>query len=307
VTQPDLRLALEGAARQYLLDAMGVDATSEAAALDLRALASAFFNWRARLIPARPRNCHLSRELEGSEKATEHRMDLDALVAEIVAGADLTSHLSKKVATAYQAGGDAIDTHVRDDRDLLLAEWGVYHLHLAQAVGEDGFVTRANDLIFAMFAPNDAYLIGIYGHGSWGLTEVLEIVVRHWPDAKLMLPTHAIGLTQKFTGEERLQLRKAGVASPMIEVDGKVWVASALGQTLDGKASRAGQRAMGVMWTLSRWEDQRDALLAEAEAAVNEAAGRLVTGEWTAIVHEGVLGLLREDLFHPVVYLRDAG
>jgi hypothetical protein len=307
VTQSDLRSALEAAARQYLLDKMGADSSGEAAALDLRELLSVFFNWRARLIPPRPRNCHVSNELRASPKATEHKADLDALVAEIVAGADLTPHLSKKVATAYQAGGDAVATHAREDRDLLLAEWGVYHLHLAQTAGEDGFVKRANDLLFAMFAPDDAYVIGVYEHGSWGLTEVLEIVVRNWPDAKLMLPTHAIGLAQKFTDEERLALQKAGLASPMIEVDGKVWVASALGQTLDGKASRAGRRAMGVMWTLSSWEDQRDALLAEAEAAVNEAAGRVVTGEWTAVVHDGVLGLLRADVFHPVLSLKDAG
>ncbi len=54
-----------------------------------------------------------------------------------------------------------------------------------------------------MFTKTDAYLIGVYDHRSWGLTEVLKIVVRNWPNARLMLETHAIALDPERTDEER--------------------------------------------------------------------------------------------------------
>jgi hypothetical protein len=45
--------------------------------------------------------------------------------------------------------------------------------------------------------------------------------VRNWPKAGLMLETHAIGLDPERTDEERLQLRKAGVNTSGVVVDGK--------------------------------------------------------------------------------------
>ena len=258
-----------------------------------------YFNWRARQIPPRPRACHLSAELNASPKATEHRKALDELIGKIEAGQDLTPHLSEKVGTAHDPDFPAKKMHQRDDRDLLLADWGVYHLHLA--------VSGSDDLVFAMVTPTDAYLIGVYPHGSWGLTEILEIVVRNWPDAGLMLPTHAIGLTNKWTDEERLELREAGISSPMIELDGKVWASSAMGQTADGKTSMATIRSNEIMHTLYRWETDQATLLAEAEQAVNRAGERTVTGNWTPVVHGQLLGLQRDDVFHPIASLADHG
>jgi hypothetical protein len=301
--------ALENAVRAYVIERAGGDLSGDLAAMPLGELISVFFNWRARHIPARPRTHHVSTEMQASAKFIEHRDDVAALIAEIEAGSDLTPHLSRGVATAYEPDGDRKKVWRRSDRDLLIAEWGVHHLHLSSTVESHGFVERADDLLFAMFTPTDAYLIGIYPHGSWGLTEMLEIVVRNWPDDGLMLSSNfVIGLAQKWTDEERLQLRKAGISSAMIELDGKVWAPTALGQMADGKSSAAARRSMDFMWRLGQWEDDPERLLAEAESAVNEAAGRTVEGDWTAAVDaDGQLGLMRDGWFYAILSLADAG
>jgi hypothetical protein len=94
---------------------------------------------------------------------------------------------------------------------------------VAGLCGGSGFVERAGDLLFAAFKPDDAYLIGVYGHlTDWARRDILEVVVHNWPDAGIMLATFAVGLTQQFADAERQELRHAGISSSMIEIEGKV-------------------------------------------------------------------------------------
>ena len=122
-----------------------------------------------------------------------------------------------------------------------------------------------------------------------------------------MLETHAIGLDPERTDEERLQLRKTGINTPGVVVDGKVWMPSALGIALDGSSSRAGRRAMDFVWRLQQWENSPETQLAEVGRAIDVAAGREVTGDWTALVDQnGTLGLLRGGVFCPLLSLAPA-
>jgi len=122
-----------------------------------------------------------------------------------------------------------------------------------------------------------------------------------------MLETHAIGLDPERADEERLQLRKAGINTSGVVVDGKVCMPSALGIALDGSSSRAGRRAMDLVWGLQQWENAPEAQLADIAHAIDEAAGREVTGNWTALVDEnGTLGLLRGGVFCSILSLAPA-
>jgi hypothetical protein len=290
---------LQGAVCEYVLGVLPPDGSGELSAMPLRDLLTTFFNSQDRLIPARARDCHVSAEMRASPKFTEHSQALETIINMIETGADLALHLSKKATIAHIPGADRKQPGRRDDRDLLLGEWGVYHLHLA--------TEHADDLVFAMFTKTDAYLIGVYDHRSWGLTEVLKIVVRNWPNAGLMLETHATGLDPERTDEERLQLRKACINTSGVVVDGKVWMPSALGIALDGSSSRAGRRAMDFVWRLQQWENAPEAQLADIARAIDEAAGREVTGDWTALVDEnGTLGLLRGGVFCSLLSLAPA-
>ena len=249
---------LQTAVREYILGILPPDGSGELSAMPLRDLLTAFFNSQGRLIPARARLCHISAEMRASPKFTEHKRALETIINMIETGADLTAYLSKKATIAYIPGADGKLPGRRDDRDLLLGEWGVYHLHLAPK--------HADDLVFAMFTRTDAYLIGVYDHRSWGLTEVLKIVLRNWPNAGLMLETHAIGLDPERTDAERLKLRKAGINTSGIVVDGKLWMPSALGIALDGASFRAGRRAMDFVWRLQPWADEPKTQLADVSA-----------------------------------------
>lgn len=282
---------LQVAVREYIFRRLPPDGTGELSAMSLRDLLTTFFNSQGRLIPARIRDCHISAEMLASPKyITEHSGALKTVISMIETGSDLTPHLSKKAGIAHAPSAEDKQPGSRDDRDLLLGEWGVHHLHLAPK--------HADDLIFAMFTKTDAYLIGVYDHRSWGLTEVLKVVVRNWPAAGLMLETHFVGLDPERTDEERLQLRKAGINTFGVVVDGKVWVPSALGIAADGTSSRAGTRAMDFVWRLQPWQDEPEAQLAGVARAINQAAGCEITGDWTALVDEkGTLGLLRGGIF----------
>ena len=288
--------SLEDAVRGYVLQALSPGERDELHSVPLRDLLTTFFNWQSRSIPARPRACQISTEMATSPKFTRHRAALDSLIAMIESGADLAPHLSKKTTIAYASPAEGEIPGQRADRDLLLGEWGVHHLHLAER--------HARNLVYAMFTTTTAYLIGVYDHRSWGLTEVLRIVVANWPDAGLMLETTAIGLSQDFSDNDRLQLRKNGINTPGVVVNNKLWVPSALGIAADGTAMRAATRAMDFIWRLRAWEDEPDARLAEASLRIDEAAGHKVAGEWTALVDDhGTLGLLKGGAFCPLLSL----
>jgi hypothetical protein len=169
--------------------------------------------------------------------------------AEIETGADLTPRLSKGIDVAYvpkdkRKTGGGLDL----DIDAMLAHDGLHHLHLG---ADDGgrFVARTRDLLFVAFRDHDAYLIGVYPHGSWGRREVLERIVRNWPQADLLAQAKGvIGVTREYSDEDRWSLMKAGV-SVAIEIDGKVYFA--LGQTTAGTPISVTQRVNAFMWELT--------------------------------------------------------
>ncbi len=242
-------------------------------------------------------------ELGESSKAVEHKGALAAIIASIQSGADLKPHLSRGIKIAHDPAADATGKLGRRmDRDLLIADWGVHHLHLSTTIESDGFVSRTGDLLFAAFTPDDAYLINIYPHGSWALKEVLETTVRNWPEAGLLSRVHyVVGLlTQEYTDEERWALRNAGTTGPL-EIDGKVYMPP--GQTLDGTPIAVTRRANAVMWALRGLRNDSDGRLAEIERLVDETAAHPITSDWHAAVHEGWCGVVRGGIFVPVAEL----
>jgi len=86
--------------RQMLLDELPADASGELVAKRLDELLLVYGNWRARHVRAVPRTPHVSGELAASPKRVEHQAAVDAIVAKIIAGDDLTPHLSRGIKTA---------------------------------------------------------------------------------------------------------------------------------------------------------------------------------------------------------------
>jgi hypothetical protein len=284
----DLIDQLEYAIQSYIQAALP---NGHRGAQQLPDLLTEYRTWRKRFIAARPRRCHLSRELRSSPKFTEHQAALSAIVEKIAAGADLGPHLSKAAETD-------------SGRDRMLADFGVYHLHVSTSMEPSGrYVTRGKDLLFAAFKPDDAYLIGIYEHiTDWACESTLATVARNWPDAGIVHELRSVdGLERQYSDPDRLALQKAGVSVGAIEVDGKVF--STIGQSIGGAPYEAQQFRMTVMEVMRDWRENLADRLAEATIAVNNAAGREITGDWTPVVHEGIAGLQREEVFHRIVSL----
>lgn len=219
VTSVDLMDGVEAVIRQHVL-AWVPDTSGKLASTDLRGLLSEYGTWRSQRVSPVPRSCHLSPELLADPKAAKRRVDLDALIVKIEAGEDLGPHLSRRVWTGHDPNAPSLSA--REDRDLLLADWGVHHLHLTPAHGDH--------LVFAVFRPRDAYLIGLYGHRDWARRSILETMIRNWPDTGIVIKLQGvIGLTNDWGDRDRKQLREAGIARSMIEYDGAVWAAASVG------------------------------------------------------------------------------
>lgn len=285
-----------------MLAVVPASARADLEPMPLHELLTTYGNWRGQLVPPRPRRSHTSTELGESSKAVEHKGAFDAIIGSIQSGADLKPHLGRGIKIVHDPAADATGKLGRRmDRDLLIADWGVHHLHLSTTIESDGLVSRTGDLLFAAFTPDDAYLINIYPHGSWALKEVLETAVRNWPEAGLLSQVHyVVGLTQEYTDEERWALRNAGTTGPL-EINGKVYMPP--GQTLDGTPIAVTRRANAVMWALRGLRYDSDGRLAEIERLVDETAGHPVTSDWQAAVHEGWCGVVRGGIFVPVAEL----
>jgi hypothetical protein len=245
----DLVDRLEKKIRRHVLGAVPADASLALETMDLTGLLHVYGNWRGRLIKPGARRAHLSDPLR-ERLRTRPDPRLDRLLEKIGSGEDLTPHLSRAVRVVHHDDA-ALPHHRRPDLDLLLATWHIHHLHLGTEVAPDGFVTRSSELLFAFFTPSDAYLIGVFDHRSWAKREVLEALVRSWPEAELIPRSRsAIGLSHSYTDEESLQLRNAGL-SLAIEIDGSVYIP--WGQTMTGIPMDVSRRTMSLLWQLDQW------------------------------------------------------
>jgi hypothetical protein len=274
---------LEELIRRYLLDELGPDPSGELFDAELASVVITYLNWRTRFIARRARNVHLASELVASTKYAENRAAVDEMERKIRTGEDLRAHLSRSVATAYiPRASRPSKAHRRADLDLLVAEWGVHHLHLSTTVdATDGFVTRSKDLLFGHFAEHDAYLIGIFSHGAWAAKEIARICVRNWPAAEIFYEARGVvGLAQPDVDDgARLDLRNAGATS-LLEIDGKVYMPR--GQSTAGTPIHATQFSNHLMHELRRL---RKALTSEPAKLVSDVGGDLAghPPEWEAV------------------------
>lgn len=170
--------------RTYALEEMPSDSSGELAEMDLSDLLIVYGNWRGRYVAARPRRLHESLELQTSAKYLEHATALTAVRDDITAGRDLRPRLSKRVKRAYMRTGKRRALWAREDLDLLLADWGIHHLHLG--VKRDGErMESTGDVLFAYSTPDDAYLIDVRGHpgtANWAEAGIMAILIRNFPE-----------------------------------------------------------------------------------------------------------------------------
>ena len=217
--------------------------------MDLAELLLVYGNWRGRFVKARPREVHISCELAAELANSPHETAVTQIAQDLATGVDLTPRLSTGVAVAYvplaeRKTGGGLDR----DLDAVLAHDGLHHLHLGEDTG-GRFVGRLDDLLFVAVRDDDAYLIGIYPHGSWARRDLLERMVRNWQKAELL--AHLPGLRSRgpeLSDEDRWKAVKGGV-SVLIEIDGQVYMPP--GQSTARTPIAVTQQVNAFMWELS--------------------------------------------------------
>lgn len=290
----DLVDSIESTICSQLIAKMPPDSSGDLASMPLRQLLAVYWTWRERFPLPRPRRVHHSRELDADPAAQRYASEHAELERKIMAGEDLTPHLSDRVETAYisEQQRQSIPRRRRDaDRDRLLAAWGVHHLHLSNVEGKGRFNQRGGDLLFAIFQSDDAYLLGVYPHDDWERVGLVEVIVRNWPNAGLFLKSNfARGQTARFTDEDRRVLRRANINEAVIEGDGSFYGPPGLGLTAAGGSVSADRRAMAYMENLRQLRESLDDRLNVFGRELDEAAGHQVTGAWEPHVHDGQIG-----------------
>lgn len=298
-TQPyaDLADRIEDVVRAYVLQKMPPVPSGELESKPFRELLHIYGNWRGRHPYARPRTVHRSQEMLSSAEAQTFRPEIDELVRKMEAGEDLKPHLSRAVDIAFLSTQErvALPRSQRErDLDRMLADWGIHHLHLSNVVEADGFVERGEELLFALFGRDDAYLVGIYMHGDWLDEDLVPIVVRNWPGVgPFRRLNYALGPSRTQTEQERQRNRRQGVSGGFVEVDGE-WYGT-LGQTAAGMPLPHTQPVMALGEELRQLRDDPQAKLSRLAELLDAAAGHPVTGEWAPYVKDDTVGLQRGD------------
>lgn len=297
----DLVDRLERVVHRELLRRLPDDPSGDLAKASFADLLAIYGNWRRRLISAQPRTVHVAEALRRSSTWDRHAQALDEITAAITNGADLSPRLSKNIRTAYAPGaGEQRVAPRRADLDLLVSDWGVHHLHLGTNTDrrDPTFTARTPDLLFAIFEPADAYLIGLYQHGDWALMDIVATAVRQWPSANLFLRSEtAVGLERQFSDEDRLELREVGVAT-MLEIDGSVYMPPS--QTGAGTPMAVGRGVMRLRAQLDQWRT-------DTVSRLRNVDGVRLDAYWTPAVHEEMCGFMAEETFLPIGYLVPQG
>lgn len=183
-----------------------------------------WLHYRARLIPCRRRGVIVSPEVAGQMADSPA---IGWIKAEFEAGRDLSAWLSDRVRKR------------KDDAkaDLMFNDWQISHLHLGNIVDPRNKATRTSDLLFAHVKADRVVFLDVKPHGSWGMQEILRILVRVSP--KNMQEMKGILGTQRggYTDDELVQLRQAGLTAP-IQLDEKVYLPPGAGVSTSRHATR---------------------------------------------------------------------
>lgn len=167
---------------------------------ELQRLSIAYVSGMLRRIKPAPRRVEWSTDLRAKMAALSEDavLGVQTIVEESLAGEDLNVRLSTRI----NAPADP------DKLDMLLADWGIYHLHLGRRVPGRPFAKRGDLLLFLRVDADALYLIDVLPHGVWEEDCLMLIVWRNW--RHLLTPTLIPGGVPP-TPAERKQARAAGV------------------------------------------------------------------------------------------------
>lgn len=98
-----------------------------------------------------------------------------------------------------------------DENDLLLNNWGIYHLHLG-VVNENEFSGRTGLLLFIKVINNKVYFLDLKEHGNFSSIDFIKIMHNNWEEEiKLFRVKNFTNIEPKLNEKEVYKLWKVGI------------------------------------------------------------------------------------------------
>jgi hypothetical protein len=194
-------------------------------AMGPRSLLVLYLNWRERFIAVEPRQVFRSSTFDNNPIVLNRASMISPFIEDIECGRDLTKYLSRRVTIGFDLPPkpSSKDLSKLQHLDLLLNDWGIYHLHISTDVNVDGFARRDGLLLFAIFKPGRAYLIDVKSHEDFANDHLLRIVLDAWPDDGLLTEVKGVcGPRQSTSDLHRKRLRSAGI-SGFLQLGGRMY------------------------------------------------------------------------------------
>jgi len=259
-----------------------------------------FLNFQLKLIKQIPRNVLKSKKIQNSSYDDCIVKALVAIERKFLMGDDVNSHLSKRLLNGTYT-------------DPLLADWGIYHLHLNTDIDErdNRFIRRSKDVLFLKISGDTVYFIDIRPHGRGGEPNVfeqktlLQMIVDEWP--WVLEPYRlkgVMGLRDEINDAEGIRKMREGRVNLLHKINDGVYASPGAGITTAGTSVAVTRRANHLYYLARDAEkyviehrEQIDKLLSRIEGYnPNEARFRL------GLVNDEVL-IYEEGTRTAVVYL----
>ncbi|MCS3529405.1 hypothetical protein [Chryseobacterium sp. JUb7] len=187
-----------------------------------------YFTLQNRIIPKKRRNIFKSNIFHCPDVLINN---LSFLEEKIRNGEELLPHQSKRLENL-------------EDKDGLLFDWNIFHLHLGTTLESDGFVQRTGPLLYCIFDDQNAYFIQILNHGQWTNQGLLKIIHENWPQTIKnfrICEGQNVTLTHNPSDSEINDFRKANI-NTLIKVDENViYLGPGFGFTSSGHSAKAVQ------------------------------------------------------------------
>lgn len=179
---------------------------------ELSLLSNLFYSIVHRLFVQKPRQVVKYQGFDEKGNST----GIANLERKITNGDSLIPHLSKLIFDADQARNN----------DPMLNEWSIYHFHIPPSDGNGSFVTRSNDLLFAILTEDYFIFLEIQPHSDntgtyepWVDVRIIEKIEEHYPE---LLEQYYVGDGRTpLTPEQRKNLRSRNANTNIITTNGK--------------------------------------------------------------------------------------
>jgi hypothetical protein len=187
----------------------------------------AYFNVRSKLIDKRPRRVFKSETLLARELSDGASEALRLIERNIISGQDLTPHQSRDVLNANK-------------HDLLFNDWRIHHFHLkaTKKKQDDYFYGRTDELLFAAFSDNQAFLIdvGTHDRADFAKKELLGIMLDNWPSllTGFIKEDYDPVFFSDYSDFQIQLFREKGLSPPLVKVRDIVLMNPGFGRVMTG-------------------------------------------------------------------------